>query len=360
MSEKNPERQTPEKESERDTAKKIGNSALLAAGDDDGACPPPPPPPGEIPTSKAEKIIAYTDRIDAKTFRNANGFPNWLLERCDEYVLKKRASLNEKDIIRGQNIFEVASEPIIANILNGVGVTPGLFSSNGQVAAMWASEYDDLSHSTDIVCMTKSNKGWVTYSIDATTAANTSKDSSGVAGKFAYADVPSPSALKSPRGNNDSSGKARQCYSWANEIVFCKNGSYRYSEDYAPHYVIGLSRETFSEIANSFDIDNVNKSISGFNLDSEVEFMILSEFFEETWMQLANYKGISPMMEDKIAPLYSMVKQKLMENLGVEKEDFGKAYTEKVNEMYSKDSVYKNIVMTSGKYRRRYSDLRKK
>lgn len=308
------------------------------------------------PEEKARLVIENTERITPNEYASVPGFDPWLIRECNDEVRKKEGDFSLKNN-RGQSIFEVASEPLIAYILNRAGKTEGFFPDVA-TTARWASKFDDIKRKTDIVyCVkdTSKNKlGWVTYSVDITTAATDDKsDKTGVASKFSDATYPDSSALKNIHK------KDRTPTPWTNEIVFCKSGKYKYSEEYAPHFVLGLSRETFSQIFSEMTIDK-----SGIILDcplsDKVEFMITSEFFEEINMQLANITDKDSVRAKQIAVLRKMVMTKLNDLLGVEPGDsvaLKEKYTEKLTEMVEKDPVYALIVAHSRKQKKAYRNV---
>ncbi len=310
------------------------------------------------PEEKARLVIENTERITPNEYASVPGFNPWLIRECNDAVREREGDFNLNNN-RGQSIFEVASEPLIAYILDGTGKTDKLFPGVA-TTARWASKFDDIKRKTDIVyCVkdTSKNKlGWITYSIDITTAITDDKsDRTGVAGKFSDATYPDSSALKNIHK------KDRIPVPWTNEIVFCKSGKYKYSEEYAPHFVLGLSRESFSQIFSEMTIDKTG-AILDCPLSDEVEFMITSEFFEEINMQRANItdKDKDSVYAKQIAVLRKMVMTKLNNLLGVEPGDsvtLKEKYTEKLTEMAEKDPVYALIVAHSKKQKKAYQDI---
>ncbi|MBR2658564.1 hypothetical protein IKD57_01545 [Candidatus Saccharibacteria bacterium] len=308
------------------------------------------------PEEKAKLVIENTSRITLEEYNGGPKFPSWLIKKCSDDVKRRESdfTLQDNSSKHEQSIFEVASEPLIAYILNGTGKRDGFFPDQ-TTTARWASKYDDFFRNTDVVfCIKDTSKtklGWITYSVDVTTAASNDKnDKTGVAGKFSDATYPDSTVLKTARG------KERAPTPWTNEIVFCKSGNYKYSEEYAPHFVLGLSRDNFSQIFSEMTIDK-SGAILDCPLSDEVSFMITSEFFEEVNMQRANITDKESVRYKQIATLRKMAMDKLNNLLGVEPGDSAalkEKYLEKSAEMAQKDPVYALIVAYSKKQKKKY------
>lgn len=301
----------------------------------------------KTPEKKAEIVIDKTYKELEKTFV-ANGFSLGFVDARLRELDAKNLEDNKKEG-KPPTLLQRASEPLTVQLL-GVeraagAVTPRKSFLPRVSYSTWASEFDDKLRSTDIVYFVKRNdvkNEWSTFSIDVTTAASDS-ERDGVKHKFET----------SAYGHG--SKKVQQ---WANEIVFCRRRSEYYTEESAPHFVIGLSTETYKNIAAGIELDAKNRNaIIGINPESDTEFMVASELVQEIAMQKLVIVNTKSEHYKKIDDFQRALEEKLEELLGCSLQDpaFNERFKQKVEEMKTKDIVYKRVIDEIDRYYNQYT-----
>ena len=291
----------------------------------------------------AELAIKTTRRTDtAKHLKLrgdiSDGAKKWMLGKEEE--LRKIYEAQEK----GWGIFRKASEPLTVQML-GSSVAGDAFLPGIYTRANWATRYDDYCGSTDIIYEVESpvgdkvgNRKIITMSVDVTTAIS-DKVNKGVREKF------------------DEFGYHREReIPWAQKIVCCGIRNDARTTEHAPHFIIGLSEDTFERAAKSMATTSDNIITSG-QLDKDIAFMVASEFWEQAKMQEAFLKENSiDNQKEKVRDIEQKMKAKMVGllRLGASytEEDFLERYENKVAEMARRDKVYNITIDETRKIKR--------
>ena len=254
-----------------------------------------------------------------------------------EGLQRKEAKEKAKHGPNNKELMVEASEPLMVQVLGVQDSTDPLITSRFS-RAIWATDYDDFFNATDIIYEIESPFGKdvggrkiLTLSVDVTTAV-TDNINKGVKEKF------------------DEAGFHRETdIQWTQEIACCgwRNKECR-SEGNAPHFILGLSKDTFKKIAQCYNVDK-NGFLVGGQVDEDIQFMIASEFYEELRMQIAFVpKSDIHGQLAKLKDLEKVMLQKLARLLGFESsydpKEFHSKYEQKAREMAAQDKVYLKTV----------------
>lgn len=236
----------------------------------------------------------------------------------------------------GDDLFIRASEPLMIQML-GQGSANAHFITERDTRVMWATKYDDYVNSTDIIYEMESPVGEtvngrkiITLSLDVTTA-TVDKTNKGIHEKF------------------DDSGYHRvNGLQWTKRIECCGNGNKTRSENDAPHFIIGLSRKTFYEIADDFKV-NKDGFLEDNRVRPDIEFMVASEIYEQALMQLAFIpKGKLVEHSEKLQDVRDVMERKLAKMLGYtseyNSEEFQLKYWGKIKQLAGKDEAFRLTV----------------
>ncbi len=237
---------------------------------------------------KAESIKTNTERIDEEDFKRDLKFNPVMVQK--KIIAMK--NLEGKLDADSKDVYIATSEPLIARILgNTSGKSSSLLETRDSVAH-WATRYDDYYTATDIIYgIRRQDKRheWSIFSIDVTTG-----NEETIREKIDKSE--NPEDVKNHydiRENNQSKATQRSEQStqpaWTRRINFCPNigKTGRHVEKAAPHFVIGLSKESIGRMLENlvFDENGIPEQIQQ---DKMIDFMITSEFLEQTNTQLQN------------------------------------------------------------------------
>ncbi len=313
----------PEKDKRRETLAERAEKALEATRDVDNA----KFAISETRRLKIEKALHLDDDI-------RKGYEDLVTK------LDKKYSAN-----KGKDLFVDASEPLMVNYFN-FG-----FLRNKKLGAVWASKYDDYVNSTDIIAeinldSTERVKGHIVpkqniFSIDITTAITTD-DKTGVKDKF-----------------NDSGYHRTGDLQWTKNLACCwfpDDPRKSREEKAVPHFIVGLSSDTFRGIANALRYDKKDGFVRS-ERDNDIDFMIASELYEQAKMQRV---FLPPTADseyvEKIENLILIFQNKVVDSLGLDSFD-AKEYIRKITEMSGRDKVYKITIEETRKNKNNFIDL---
>ncbi|MCR5832573.1 MAG: hypothetical protein K6G36_01335 [Candidatus Saccharibacteria bacterium] len=299
---------------------------------------------------KAKTVIKNVPRIQLKEYKNTYGYSNDFIERC-EYAVTSKQSVQDYSNDR-TDVFQKASEPLMTMFLGGEGRPTSLLKNNGSYA-IWASTYDDEKRATDIIYGIKSGKDWITCSIDVAALKNDAN----------HDEINKHVVKKFESGANGAFSSMKDFEPWRQEIVFCRRGKQRFTEKKAPHFVLALSNESFKEMTNDIILDR-DGQVVGCNPNSDLEFMIATEFLIEINMQIAaigGKKAKKSEYRDKLSAIKMVMVDKVTEVLGCEvgSEEFANKFHAKVAEMKQKDKGYKDVMDLSRDYKKEYEEVHK-
>ena len=299
-------------------------------------------------------MATYASRPEPRRdFRGRPGFPSSMIDQDMRELKATRARRrNNHDAnanIAANDRFARLAEPVLTLILND----DRLFPTRESFAHI-ASEYDDECKGTDVVlCVNDKDGGRMMFSMDVSTGTKNEN----VAGKF------------------DTSEK----YNMVADIHYCLHGRERWSSYGAPHFIVGMSPASLQKAMEKVRVGNSNNGTIGREPDPDSDFIVLSEMWEQTKMQLAILKNDSTendgseetaQKQKMIAQLSSLgaaIKGSLMKKLDIDddknlpKEErlskLSEAYSAKVDEQVKKDAVYANIMAEA---KRRCLEVKKK
>ena len=289
----------------------------------------------EVGDALYQAMNAVRPRISQ--FYGVPGFPPNEL-RSDNRLVQKRTQKIEEDEWNNSSAFipdEWAqfAEPVVAYYLND----EKLFA-NANNYAFPASHFDDLFRGTDVVFGIQEKDGEKdgVFSIDASTG--TGRDS--VDKKFRV-------SIDEHRGVSD--------------VKYCLHDEKKWSEEEAPHFVVGMSPASIQKALLTFHLEN--GVLKGHDEDLDTKFIIVSELHRQVCMQL---KLLGKKPEDSTSPLAQRI-QKLTElkkplSLSLKKmfgfpvngklspdvlRKMNDEYLRMVKKMGAFDSVYNNIMQES-------------
>lgn len=296
---------------------------------------------------KAEIVAKNVPRIQLKEYKNVPGFKPDFIEKCEYAVASKQSVQDYNDHM---DAFQKASEPLMTMFLGGEGRPTSFLKGDGSYA-IWASTYDDEKRATDIIYGVKNDKEWITCSIDVAAPKNDPN----------HEGINKHVERKFDNGANGAYSSLKNFEPWQQEIVFCRRGKQRFTEKNAPHFVLALSNESFRKMTGDIILDQDNQVV-GCNPNSDLEFMVSSEFLTEINMQLARIGGKKAKKSEyrsKLGTLKKMMLGKLSDLLGCEigTDEFRTKYYTKVAEMRRTDKAYKDITDLSRNYKKDYEDI---
>ena len=282
-------------------------------------------------------MVMSIERQNENDFKNQENYSNYTINQ----IIIQTKNLEGKLDADSDNIFIATSEPLITIILGGGPGGLSSFLSGRKSNAKWATRYDDYFNSTDIVYgIGRKDKPheWSIFSIDVTTG-----DEAIIRKKIYSSGNPEDKKNHYDTDDSDStetkpseeSEKPLQP-AWTSKIYFCPSigSSKRHIEEAAPHFVIGLSRDTIKKTLEGLNMDGYeNESV---NLDKDTQFMIASEFLEQLNTQLLNC--FDEDRKSMLTDFKEAIKRKLVSILRTE------SYSEAVARCKQQDESYAALV----------------
>ena len=141
------------------------------------------------------------------------------------------------------------------------------------------------------------------------------------------------------------------------QVKYCLYGDKKWKEPEAPQFILGLAPASIENGLSLLKVSDYNIDMKKSEYDLNTNFMVLSEIFEQTRMQLA-ILGENPEDDSALAKRISNLTSlrvatvsALYQALGVNKfpkevrdKEFSERYKKGVNFFKSRDAVYNNII----------------
>ena len=276
---------------------------------------------------------------DFEDFRGKPGFSRGMLESDERELNAKMARIEQDDVDKARgDRYAGDAEPVITYALNGE-----TFLQTRDNFAYLASEFDDKMNGVDVVfgVEKKDHSGDMVFAVDVATGTGARS----VREKFRR------------HAEND----------WMTEVRYCVHDGNRWSEQNAPHFVLGMMP---ANIDRALDKIQITDETIAREADPKTDFMLTSELYEQIEMELADVDGkyndeIELDQVAKLKDLRGAVKARLYKICQVKGEtkderakDFKLKYPRAIREVQG-DLVYRNIVTEARERRERYNERRR-
>lgn len=284
------------------------------------------------PLDKKKEILSramYEEKPTFKDFEDLPEYPRQTISSNKKWLAQKNRDIADSEKISSDDGFARDMEPAITYILKN----KAFFPTREKNFSFLASDYDDKNSGTDIVFgISDKDGGNIVFSVDVASGTNPNS----INKKF-------ESTLR---------------HNGVSSIEYCMHEGQKWREPDAPHFVLGMSPASLNKAVDKMII--TDNELRGRKIDTDSDFMLLSEIREQVRMHLANLENKPKAKQDerviaKLKSLQSATKASLQFKLGVKKEEdyssreeYNKVFNEKykwaMGQLSRADDVYNNIV----------------